>query len=128
MAGAMAVAGIASPAQAGLYSGTWPVTITHSQFNNRTDCLTLDDNASNGWRHSGSALLMIGSSRYSGSFQLINHTIVATITAQGYSQNAALMFIASAGRGNIGKGVFEEVYGGSNFDSGALAFGMKSGC
>ena len=50
------------------------------------------------------------------------------ISAQGYSQNAGLVFIGSARRGNIGPGVFDEVYGGEAFDEGALAFGMKGGC
>jgi len=103
------------------YSGSWPVTVTHSQHSNGTYCLTLTA--------SGSASLIIGSQKFSyGSFLVINHTLVATITAQAYSQNAGLVFIGSASRGNIGPGVFEDVYGGSDFDSGALAFGMKGGC
>ena len=72
--------------------------------------------------------LFIGSRKYDGSFLVINHTLVATITVQAYSQNAGLVFVGSASRGNIGQGVFEDVYGGSDFDSGALAFGMKDGC
>lgn len=111
------------------YTGSWPVTVTHSQHSNGTYCLTLTDNGSDGWPHSGSASLIIGSQTFpGGSFQVINHTLVATITAQGYSQNAGLLFIAPAARGNIGRGVFEDVYGGGDFDSGALTFGMKGGC
>jgi hypothetical protein len=129
MVATMAMIAPASPALAGLYSGNWPVTVTHSQHSNGTYCLTLTDNGSDGWRHSGPASLVIGGSKFpSGSFQLINRTIVATIEAQGYSQNAGLVFIAPAGRGRIGQGVFEDVYGGGDFDSGALAFGMKGGC
>lgn len=106
------------------YSGSWPVTVTHTQHGNIAGCLTLTENASG-----DSASLVIGSQRYPyGSFLVVNHTLVATITAQAYSQNAGLVFIGSADRGNIGKGVFEDVYGGSNFDSGALAFGPKNGC
>jgi hypothetical protein len=111
------------------YSGSWPITVTHSQHSNGTYCLTLIDNGSGGWPHSGSASLVTGSQKFPyGTFQLINHTLVATIQAQGYSQNAGLVFIASAGHGKIGQGVFEDVYGGEDFDSGALAFGMKGGC
>jgi hypothetical protein len=106
------------------YSGSWPVTVTHSQHSNWTGCLTLTENASG-----RSASLIIGSQRFpSGSFLVINHTLVATITAQAYSQNAGLVFIGSARRGKISPGVFEDVYGGSDFDSGALAFGTKGGC
>jgi hypothetical protein len=107
------------------YSGAWPVTVTDSQHSNGTYCLTLTENGSNG----GSASLVIGSQKFPyGSFLVINRTLVATIQAQGYGQNAGLMFIGSARRGKIGPGVFEDVYGGSDFDSGALAFGMKGGC
>lgn len=111
------------------YSGSWPVTVSRSQHSNGTYCLTLSDNGSQAWPHSGSATLVIGSQKFPyGTFQVINHTVVATIQAQGYGQNAGLVFIASASRGNIGEGVFEDVYGGSDFDSGALSFGMRGGC
>jgi hypothetical protein len=107
------------------YGGSWPVTVTHSQHSNGTYCLTLTASGSD----AGSASLVIGSQRFpDGSFLVVNHTLVATITAQAYSQNAGLVFIGSANRGRIGPGVFEDVYGGSDFDSGALAFGMKGGC
>jgi hypothetical protein len=102
------------------YTGSWPVTVTKSQHSNGTSCLTLGED--------GSASVVLGSRKYDGSFLVINHTLVATITVQAYSQNAGLVFIGSARRGNIGPGVFEDVYGGSDFDSGALAFGMNGGC
>jgi hypothetical protein len=106
------------------YAGSYPVTVSHSQHSDGTYCLTLTENASGKF-----ASLVIGSHKYpEGSFLVTNHTLVATITAQAYSQNAGLVFIGSADRGKIGPGVFEDVYGGSDFDSGALAFGMKNGC
>jgi hypothetical protein len=107
------------------YDGSWPVTVTHSQHSNGTSCLTLTENS----RNAGSASLVTGSQTLSnGSFLVINHTLVATIPVQGYGQNAGLVFIGSADRDNIGPGVFEDVYGGADFDSGALAFGLKGGC
>ena len=106
------------------YSGAWPVTVTRSQRSNGTGCLTLTGNGSG-----GSASLVFGGQKYVyGSFQVINHTLVATIQAQAGSQNAGLVFVGSASRGNIGPGVFDDVYGGEAFDEGALAFGMKNGC
>lgn len=107
------------------YNGSWPVTITHTQHGDFTGCLTLTGSGSNG----GSASLVLGSQKYTfGTFQIFNHTLVATIEAQGYGQNAGLVFIGSAGRLSIGPGVFDEVYGGEAFSEGALAFGMKGGC
>ena len=106
------------------YSGAWPVTVTHSQRSNGTDCLTLT-----GSGNSGSASLVFDGQKYSyGSFLIINDNLVATITEPLYGQNGALIFIASASRGRIGQGIFENVEGGSNFDAGALAFGTKNGC
>ena len=111
------------------YSGTYPVTISSSQHSNGTDCLTLSDGGSFGWRHSGTASLVIGSTKYPyGTFQLINHLLVVTIEAQGYGQNAGLVFVVPTSHGSFGKGTYDEVYGGEEFDSGALAFGMKGGC
>jgi hypothetical protein len=107
------------------YSGTWPVTVSHSQHGNGTSCLTLTETSRNG----GSASLVSGSQKFPyGTFQIFNHTLVATIQAQGYGQNAGLVFIGSASGGNIGPGVFDEVYGGEAFVEGALGFGMKGGC
>lgn len=106
------------------YNGAWPVTITGSQRSNGTGCLTLSGTAG-----SGSASLVFGSQKYPyGSYVVINDILVANITEPLYGQNGALMFVAHANHGHIGLGVFENVEGGSNFDSGALAFGMKNGC
>lgn len=106
------------------YSGSWPVTITHSQFHNGTDCLTL-----NGRGNSGSASLVAGGTKYPfGSFLVLNGILVATIVKPSGSQNGSLVFIAPASRGHIGQGIFENIEGGSNFDTGDLTFGMKNGC
>jgi hypothetical protein len=102
------------------YSGSYPVTVTDTSHGNFTGCLTLSG--------SGSASLVIGSQKFpSGSYLVTNDTFVATIQAQGYGQNAGLLFIAPAKR-KLGQGVYEEVYGGADFESGALAFGTKGGC
>jgi hypothetical protein len=122
-AAATAMAVSAGPAIAHGYSGNWPVTVTRSQRSNGTGCLTLTGNGS------GSASLVLGGQKYVyGSFLVIKGILMATISEPLYGQNGALMFTASASHGNIGQGIFENIEGGSNFDAGALAFGMKNGC
>ncbi|MBV9234052.1 MAG: hypothetical protein JO030_08425 [Candidatus Eremiobacteraeota bacterium] len=102
------------------YSGNFPVTVTGTKNGGFTGCLTLTP--------SGFATLTIGTERFTyGTFLVVNDLFVATIQAQGYGQNAGLLFIAPATRRLTG-GVYEEVYGGENFQSGALAFGAKGGC
>jgi hypothetical protein len=106
------------------YSGSWPVTITNSQFSNGTGCLTLNGGASG-----GSASLVFGSRTYHyGSFIPISGLLVITIQEPLYGQNGAIMFIGRAERHQIGPGAFENVEGGSNFDFGTATFGMKNGC
>jgi hypothetical protein len=120
---AVLLAGMAPLTQS--YTGSYPVTISRAKEGNGTYCLTLTQTSNN----SGSASLVEGTEKFPyGTFQIFNHTLVATIEAQGYAQNAGLVFIGSAHRGNIGPGVFDEVYGGEAFVEGALAFGMKGGC
>jgi hypothetical protein len=49
-----------SAAMAQSYSGRWPLTVSHSQRSNGTYCLTLTDDGSYGWPHSGPASLVGG--------------------------------------------------------------------
>jgi hypothetical protein len=107
------------------YSGAWPVTVTHSQRSNGTGCLTLTGNGPRG----GGASLVFGGFKYPyGSFVVLGDILMATISEPLYGQNGALTFTASANRGQIGQGIFENIEGGSNFDFGALAFGTRNGC
>jgi len=39
-----------------------------------------------------------------------------------------LVFVAPVVNGNIGKGTYDQVYGGEEFDSGVLMVGVKGGC
>jgi hypothetical protein len=106
------------------FAGTWPVTVSRSQFNNGTGCLTLTANASG----NAASLSFRGQTLHYGSFTIINDIVLVTITQQEGSQNGALLFVGRARRGHIGPGSFEQVSGGANFDAGVLAFGMKNGC
>lgn len=120
----------ASAAMAENYSSSWPLTVTHSRHSNGTYCLTLIDGGYLGWRHSGGASLVTNYGKLPyGTFQVIEHTLVATIVQPGGSQNAGLVFTAPASHGTIGRqGVYEQVYGGEENDSGVLMVGMKRGC
>lgn len=124
MIAAAGTAGAQADPAARNYSGTYPVTITHSQRSNGTGCLTLKGNS-----NSGQASLVFGSQRYQfGSFIAMDGLIVVNITQPLYGQNGALMFIAHTHHSQISQGVFEDIEGGSNFDFGDLAFGTKGGC
>jgi len=120
-------------AEAQSFSGNWPLTITHSPHGNGTYCLGLTDDGSLGFPHSGQAVFTgqtLGGEKLFGTFQVINGLLTATIQSQGGTgQNAGLVFVAHAAKkGTLGKGVYDEVYGGEEFNSGALAFGAKGGC
>ena len=109
------------------YTGNWLVTVSHGTYFNGTACLVLKDDGSLGWPHSGSATLPDDNLNY-GTFKIIDGLLVATIEAPGDTgQNAGIVFTGRANNGSIGKGVYEEVYGGEDFDSGKAVF-AANGC
>jgi hypothetical protein len=119
----------AGAATAGTYSGNWPLTVSQSQHGNGTYCVTITDDGSFGWPHSGLATLNLDGNQLFGTFQLIDHDL--TITNEdpgGNGQNAGLVFVAHAANGAMTNGVYDEVYGGEEFDSGVLTVGKKGGC
>jgi uncharacterized membrane protein len=132
LAAALPVVLAAGAANAASFSGNYAVTISHSKYANGPYCLTLTDNGGLGWPHSGQASLTgegVGGTLPYGTFQLMNNTVVVTIQESGDSgQNAGLVFSAPSSNGNIAKGIYDQVYGGEEFDSGLVAFGAKGGC
>jgi hypothetical protein len=126
----LALALTPSVAMAQSFSGNWPMTENLKQFNEKnTYCLTLTDNSSAGFQHSGPATLNgSGFSGVSGIFQVVNNVLVATfyIGDDNGSLNG-LVFVAPASKGDIGKG-FGELVSGAETVTGALAFGTKNGC
>ena len=119
----------ASAAMASSFSGNYPVTVTHSQHSNFRHCLTLTDNGTLGWPHSGPAVLD-GRRDLGGSFQIIG-PLIEVVTNQGggqSGQNAAAVYSATVGYGKFDTGTFEQIYGGASADSGVVTFGMKGGC
>lgn len=115
-------------ASAQSYTGDWPATVTHSKGPNGTYCLSLTDNGSNGWPHSGQATTVLDGTTLYGTFQVIGSLITVTIQSYGSYEDAGLVFVAQASNGTIGKGAYDDVYDGEGIDSGALAFGAKNSC
>ncbi len=121
-----------SAATAQSYSGNWPANVTQSRGSNGSYCMALTDNGSVGWPHSGQATLSganIGKESLFGTFQVIDGLLIATFESEGgEGQNAGLVFIGRASAGTISKGVYDDVYGGEEVDSGVIGFGTKGDC
>ncbi len=130
MATAFAVAVLtltSSAAMAQSYTGDWPATVTQSQRSNGTYCVTLTDDGSYGWPHSGEAKLNGQESPYPGYFTVIDGLITVTFTFQSGEGDCCdyLIFTARASNGHIKKGAFN--YFGIT-DNGLVAFGKEGGC
>ena len=130
LAVAILLAAPATTALATSYSGNWPIDISHAKYGDGTWCLTVKDDGSVGWPHSGyvSAQTPSGDILSFGTFQLIGRSFTVTVQEPGGTQNAGAVFVAKASDGKIGKGIFDQVYGGEALDTGVAAFGAKGGC
>jgi len=114
------------------YSGNWPmhwdVTYPGPPFDGHFKyCLTLTDDGSAGFPHSGPAVLNgSGQSNVPGVFQVINNELVATFLVVGSGEElSGWVFVGPASNGNIGKG-----FGNLTWDTitGTLVFGKKGAC
>jgi hypothetical protein len=120
-----------SAAMAQSYTGSWPVHVALPPQFADTACLKLVEDGTAA-PHGGSASLsgpMVGDTTDVGTFIIINHLLVVTIQAQSDTgSNAGLVFIIPASDGDLGKGVYENVYGGEDLLSGGLTLGAKGDC
>ena len=116
-----------SAAMAQSYTGNWPATVTQSQRDNGTYCISLTDDGSYGFTHSGEAVVNGQQNPYGGYFTVVDGLMTVTFTyVSGEGDCCAYqVFTARANNGHIGKGVFN--YFGIT-DIGVLAFGKKDGC
>ncbi len=57
------------------------MTVSHSQYANGKCCVTLTDDGSLGWPHSGAASLVPENGTYPGQFQVIDGLLTVTIPA-----------------------------------------------
>jgi len=141
LAAALLMAVSAGTAMAGgdSYTGNWRVHLTHDVYvttqgynghgPNTTHCLTLTDDGSIGWPHSGYAVLD-NNPNTSGQFSVIGPTILIYITAQGSNESiASYVFSSTASNGKIGEhGDFDYIEGGYSYDADKATFGANGSC
>jgi hypothetical protein len=115
----------ASVAMAQSYGGNYQVTVTQSQRYNGKHCLTLVDNDSLSWTHSGPAEI---DSQYTGAFQVIANLLMVSIAIPGQNgELSSFELSAVPHNGDVGKGVYQTSYAGPPMDSGTVVF-KKNGC
>jgi len=123
----VAFALIASAAMAQSYTGNWPATITKSQRDNGKNCVSLTDDGSYGWPHSGPAELNGTEDPYGAYFTVIEGLMTVTFISPSGEGDCCdfFTFTAPASDGHIGKGAFN--YFGPG-DNGIVTFGKKNAC
>ena len=116
-----------STAMAQRYTGDWPATVTHSQRDNGKNCISLTDDGSYGFPHSGEAVLNGQNNGYPGYFTVVDGLMTVTFTFPSGEGDCCdfAVFTAPASKGQIGKGVFN--YLGLT-DIGLVTFGKKDSC
>lgn len=123
LAGALAAALMSDSAIAASYNGTWPITITNSQYYNGNYCLTLSGSTGGGAELSGQLGDMYGN------FQVLGKNLVAIVPEQtGGGFNWGLEFILPAKNGNLTKGTFVVDEDGELANPGVAKVGAKNGC
>jgi hypothetical protein len=121
----MSFAAGAAMAASGGHSGNFPLTVSHSQFLNGSYCLTVTDDGSGGWAHSGEATIP----QYTyGTFQVIQGEFMADIVVPAQGQNEVLVFNGAGHNGSFGNGAAVLLSGGEPLDSGTMKVGTKGGC
>lgn len=115
----------AAAAGNGSYTGRWPLTVTHSTFTNGNYCLTVTDDGSEGWPHSGEAT--IPEYQY-GVFQVIHGKFMVDIVVPLQGQNGVLVFTSAGHNGSFGNGAAVLIEGGEPLDSGVMTVGKRGGC
>ena len=123
----VAVCALTSAAMAQSYTGNWPANVTHSQRDNGKNCISLNDDGSYGFPHSGEATLNGVDNGYPGYFTVVEGLMTVTFTFPSGEGDCCdfEVFTAPASKGQIGKGVFN--YLGLT-DIGLVAFGKKDAC
>jgi len=118
---------LTSTAMAQSYTGDWQATVSNSQRDNGTYCISLTDNGSEGPPHSGEAQMIPSKGESPGYFSVVNGLITITFSFPSGEGDCCdyQTFTAKASNGQIGNGVFN--YMGIT-DIGVLTFGKKGSC
>ena len=106
------------------YNGTWPITITNSQYYNGNYCLTLSGSNGGGAELSGGQL-----GNLYGNFQVLGKNLVVIVpepTGGGF--NWGVEFFLPARNGTLAKGTFLVDEDGSLESPGNATVGTKNGC
>jgi len=123
----VAVFALTSAAMAQSYTGDWQATVSHSQRSNGTYCISLTDDGSQGFPHSGEAKLIPANGSSPGYFAVVNGLITVTFSYPSGEGDCCSyqVFTARASNGQIGSGAFN--YFGIT-DIGLLTFGKNGSC
>src|SRR5579862_1694276 len=88
-------------AGAASYNGSWPITITNSQYYNGNYCLTLSGSTGGGAELSGPLGDLYGN------FQVLGKNLIAIVPEQtGGGFNWGIEFVLPAANGKLAKGTF----------------------
>lgn len=120
---AVSAALMCGAAVAASYQGTWPITITNSQYYNGKYCLALTGSTGGGAELSGQLGDLYGN------FQVLGKNLVAIVPQQtGGGFNWGVEFVLPAANGNLAKGAFLVDEDGELQNPGVAKVGTKNGC
>jgi len=124
----LAPSGVMAQSFSGSFPLTWNISFGHA--GTHTYCLTLTDNGSAGFPHSGPATVTGNYivTRSEGVFQFINNELVALFYVPGGEEIGDVVFVGPALNSQIGKGFGQYAASGAFTDLGPLTFGEKGGC
>lgn len=124
---ALPLAAFSGAAFAGAYSGNYMLTVTKSvpaAFEGATRCITLTDDGSLGWKHSGPATIANGSHMNMGQFEQVGHVLFATFL----EKHSSLVLSATVMDRMVTTASFVAIENGTYKVDGIFKVGSKGSC